>query len=440
MRNRLSAWWDLDGGESGSMSAEEGNNRSDRAQKLFDQVTADIATQSQDPNDERTGSTEVGTAKNIDSGASANVVDAPKTEDKTGPAAPGLASSPTEGTKESEDRLRVVVPYSQGTFDHRHELRQLGMVPNPTRKVWEGTLSSTSRLRLLELGLQFRVLLPEPAPAQEAPTPEARPVEVSGPTFLSRVQLKQLGLRWNPGKALWQGSLAEKELESMIQLATRGNLRVVSEGKTLVETLANRARREERLAREREPTFTPDRTEVLGLSDERLEMEAVEQASLAVRSYQALDGAARQEVDNRLVELGIPTDPEDAQREFDRLRGVDLEDGRTIVGDGPPTAHRPSTGSASFWEPCPWRTTSVCGAGTTGMASRPSGGRKPLAGRTTSSPRARTPTPTWLRPCGGSTGRWAGTSRTRPSWMGTAVSGRLPGESTDNPLGFGIAS
>ena len=153
-----------------SMNAEEGNNRSDRAQKLFDQVAADIATQSQDPNDERTASTAVGTAKNIDSGASANVVDAPKTEDKTGQAAPGLASSPTEGTKESEERLRVVVPYSHGTFDHRHELRQLGMVPNPTRKVWEGILSSTSRLKLLELGLQFRVLLPEPALAQEAPT------------------------------------------------------------------------------------------------------------------------------------------------------------------------------------------------------------------------------------------------------------------------------
>ena len=395
---------------------------------------------------------EISTAKNIDSGTSANVVDAPRTEEKTvpntqvetpdetGPAAPGLASAPTEGTKESEERLRVVVPYSQGTFDHRHELRQMGMVPNPTRKVWEGTLSNTSRLKLLELGLQFRVLLPEPAPVQEAPVPETRPVEVSGPTFSSRVQLKQLGLRWNPVKEFWHGELAGKELESTLQLATERNLRVVSEGKVLVETLANRARREERLARERELTFIPDRTEVLGLSDERLETEAVEQARLAVRSYQALDGAARQEVDNRLAELVIPTDPEDAQREFDRLRGVDLEDGRTIVGDRSPTAHRPSTGSASSWELCPWRTTSVCGEGTTGMASRPSGGKKPLAGRTTSSPRARTPTPTWLRPCGGSTGSWAGTSRTRPSWMGTAASGRLPGEPTDNPLGFGVAS
>ena len=439
MRDRLSAWWNLDGGETVSMNAEEGNNRSDRAQKLFDQVAADIATQSQDPNDERTASTAVGTAKNIDSGASANVVDAPKTEDKTGQAAPGLASSPTEGTKESEERLRVVVPYSHGTFDHRHELRQLGMVPNPTRKVWEGILSSTSRLKLLELGLQFRVLLPEPALAQEAPTPEARPVEVSGPTFPSRIQLKQLGLRWNPGKEVWQGLLAGKELESTLQLATERNLRVVSEGKVLVETLADRARREERLARERELTFIPDRTEVLGLSDERLEAEAVEQARLAVRSYQALDGAARQEVNNRLAELGIPTDPEDAQREFDRLRGVDLEDGRTIVGDESPTAHRLSTGSASFWEPCPWRIMSVCGEGTARMASRPSGGKKPLAGRTTSSPRARTPTPTWLRPCGGSTGSWAGTSRTRPSWMGTAASGRLPGE-TDQPLSLGTAS
>ena len=422
-----------------SMNAEEGNNRSDRAQKLFDQVAADIATQSPDPNDERTASTAVGTAKNIDSGASANVVDAPESEDKTGPAAPGLASSPTEGAKESEERLRVVVPYSQGTFDHRHELRQLGMVPNPTRKVWEGTLSSTSRLKLLELGLQFRVLLPEPALIQDAPTPEARPVEVSGPTFPSRVQLKQLGLRWNAGKEVWQGLLAGKDLESTLQLATERGLRIVSEGKVLVETLADRARREERLAREKKSTFHPDRTEVLGLSDERLETEAVEQARLAVRSYQALDGAARQEVDNRLVELGTPTDPEDAQREFDRLRGVDLEDGRTIVGGGPPAAHRPSTGSASFWEPCPWRTTSACGEGTTGMASRPSGGRKPLAGRTTSSPKARTPTPTWLRPCGGSTGSWAGTSRTRPSWMGTAASGRLPGE-TDQPLSRGTAS
>ena len=434
------------------MSAEEGNNRSDRAQKLFEQVAADIATQSQSPNDERTASTEVGTAKNIDSGTSANVVDAPETEEKmvsnthvetpdeTGPAGPGLASAPTEGTKESEDRLRVVVPYSQGTFDHRHELRQLGMVPNLTRKVWEGTLSSTSRLKLLELGLQFRVLLPEPAPTQEVPKPEAHPIEVSGPTFPSRVQLKQLGLRWIPGKEVWQGVLAGKELESTLQLATERNLRVVSEGNVLVETLADRARREERLARKMEPTFHPDRTEVLGLSDERLETEAVEQARLAVRSYQALDGAARQEVDNRLAELVIPTDPEDAQREFDRLRGVDLEDGRTIVGDRSPTAHRPSTGSASSWELCPWRTTSVCGEGTTGMASRPSGGRMPLAGRTTSSPRARTPTPTWLRPCGGSTGSWAGTSRTRPSWMGTAASGRLPGAPTDNPLGFGVAS
>ena len=394
---------------------------------------------------------EICTAKNIDSGASANVVDAPKTEEKkvpitqvktpdeTGPAAPSPASAPTEGTKESEDRLRVVVPFSQGTFDHRHELRQMEMVPSPGRKVWEGSVSKTSRLKLLEMGLELRVLLPEPAPVQEAPKPDTRPVEVSGPTFSSRVQLKQLGLRWNPVKEFWYGELAGKELESTLQFATERNLRVVSEGKVLVETLANRARREERLAREKEPTFHPVRTEVLGLSDERLETEAVEQARLAVRSYQALDGMARQEVNSRLVELGIPTDPEDAQRAFDELRGAALDDGRTSAGGQPPTVHRPSTGWANSWEPSPWRITSASGVGKAGMASQPSGGRKPLAGRTTSSPRARTPTPTWLRPCGGSTGSWAGTSRTRPFWTGTAASGRLPGE-TDQPLSLGTAS
>lgn len=280
------------------MSAEEGNNRSGRAKKLFNQVSADIATQS--PGLEPAQEASAPQGQEAPAETSTNDGKAPSDVGVT----PGVQ-------KEPEVRRHVEIPFSRETYANLDRLRELGLRPtySPEGNFWSGDLSIGERRELHKNGVR---------------TSFAHGVEVPGDhwTYEARGQLKELGLYWDRASESWCGLVDDEDLESLARYAYIIGIRVYADG----EDLTREYRIEECRARKREPTFIPDRPTVLGLDDEVLDKEATRYAKLALQSFRALPSEAREEIGQLLAELRIPTDPETAELAWTELRPVEAGD------------------------------------------------------------------------------------------------------------------
>ena len=359
------------------MNAEEGNNRSDRAKKLFDQVSADIATQS--PGLEPAQEASAPQGQEAPAETSTNDGKAPSDVGVT----PGVQ-------KEPEVRRHVEIPFSRETYANLDRLRELGLRPtySPEGNFWSGDLSIGERRELHKNGVR---------------TSFAHGVEVPGDhwTYEARGQLKELGLYWDRASESWCGLVDDEDLESLARYAYIIGIRVYADG----EDLTREYRIEECRARKREPTFIPDRPTVLGLDDEVLDKEATRYAKLALQSFRALPSEAREEIGQLLAELRIPTDPETAELAWTELRPVEAGDIRAIAGAPAPVAHSPSSALAA----CSGRSRSgIISDWSTGKdwtVWRPFTVRSPPFGRTICTRRRGPWRSAWLRPCGGSTTR-----------------------------------
>ena len=359
------------------MSAEEGNNRSDRAKKLFDQVSADIATQSPGLEPAQEASALQGQEAPAET----------STSDGKAPSDVGV----TPGVqREPEVRRHVEIPFSRETYTNLERLRELGLRPtySPEGNFWSGYLSIGERRELHKNGVQ---------------TSFAAGVEAPGDhwTYEARDQLKEFGLHWDRASETWCGLVDVEDLESLARYAYIVGIRVYADG----EDLTREYRIGEYRARKREPTFLPDRPTVLGLDDEVLEKEATQYAKLALQSFRALPSEAREEIGQLLVDLRIPTDPETAELAWSELRPVDAGDIRAIAGAPALAAHSPSSALAACSGRSRSEITSGWSTGKDWTVWRPSTVRSLPFGWTICTRRRGTRRSAWLRPCGGSTTR-----------------------------------
>ena len=359
------------------MSAEDGNNRSDRVQKLFDQVSADIAAQSPGLEPAQEASAPQGQE------APAEM----STNDGKAPSDVGVTPG---AQKEPEVRRHVVIPFSRETYANLERLRELGLRPTYRSEgnFWSGDLGIGERRELHKNGV---------------PTSFAVGVEVPGDhwTYEARDQLKEFGLYWDRASETWCGLVDVEDLESLARSAYMIGIRVYAYGKDLTREY----RIEEYRARKREPTFIPDRPTVLGLDDEVLDKETTRYAKLVVQSFRALSSEAREEIGQLLVELRIPTDPETAELAWTELRPVEAGDIRAIAGAPAPAAYSPSSVLAACSGRSPSEITSGWSTGKDWTVWRPSTVRSLSFGRTICTRRRGPRRSAWLRPCGGSTTR-----------------------------------
>ena len=365
------------------MSAEEGNNRSDRARKLFDQVSADIAAQSPGLVPAQEASAPQGQETPAEM----------STNDGKAPSDVGVTPG---AQKEPEVRRHVVIPFSRETYANLDRLRELGLRPTyrPEGNFWSGDLGIGERRELHKNGVR---------------TSFAVGVEVPGDhwTYEARDQLKEFGLCWDRASESWCGLADVEDLESLARSAYMIGIRVYAYGKDLTREY----RIEEYRARKREPTFIPDRPTVLGLDDEVLDKEADRYAKLVVQGFRALSSEAREEIGQLLVELRIPTDPETAELAWTELRPVEAGDIRAIAGAPAPAACSPSSVLAAGSGRSLSEITSGWSTGKDWTVWRPSTVRSLSFGRTICTRRRVPLRSAWPRPCGGSTTRSPGTSR-----------------------------
>ena len=359
------------------MSAEEGNNQSDRAQKLFDQVSADIATQSPGLDPAQGASAPQGQETPAEM----------STNDGKAPSDVGVTPG---AQKEPEVRRHVVIPFSRETYANLGRLRELGLRPTYRSEgnFWSGDLSIGERRELHRSGVR---------------TSFAAGVEVPGDhwTYEARDQLREFGLYWDRASETWCGLVDVEDLESLARYAYVIGIRIYAYGKDLTREY----RMEEYRARKKEPTFIPDRPTVLGLDDEVLDKEANQYAKLVMQSFRALSSKAREEIGQLLVEMRIPTDPETAELAWTELRPVEAGDIRAIARASAPAAYSPSSALAACSGRSLSEITSGWSMGKDWTAWRPSTVRSLPFGRTICTRRRVTRRSAWLRPCGGSTTR-----------------------------------
>ena len=209
---------------------------------------------------------------------------------------PGVVRTKGKGKKVGS------IAFSPKTYEHREELRALGLVPDMSEKTWKGELDLFEQIDLARRGMV------------------ALRCECAEGSYAVKADLKEHGFRWDATRRRWFADLST-DIDWLIGLASGSKVNIWIGGYGIAYYWAEKQKEQT----PSEPPYEPPLEEVHGFGDEIVSKEATDRSRLLARSYEMLSGTDKTEVATLLSSLGVPEDPEAAQiwAQQHRIEAVD---------------------------------------------------------------------------------------------------------------------